>query len=742
MSFSDTYSYYDLDLSHLEDVEDDREIVAMCSQLINADSDYKILAARQWVENFLYYCGNRELVSRLMSSTVTGSSLNLNSGAGSFQVARRKIPKLFKAVQVMASNVTRQKPSIKVWPTNDDERSESKAKMSNITLDYLWDVDKEDDLNYEVMLWALLSPLGVRKDYISYQFNASRLWPKMTQDPMTGQMTPILGENGQPLLEQMPWNQTEIHSAFNMILTPTANSTDKVDFCGDLEVRRLNWVRQEYNKRAPGYHPERLEKIKPGNWNFTAMMALRSSMRQLTFGAFRMLRSWNYNYVNMKDGTVCLNLFVQPSPNYPRGREFFICNGTLLYDGDSRSYKEFPRTLWHPYGFLTYEKVPGRPWGTTYAEKLTDLQRAYEQARTEWDQLRRTMAVPKMMLPIGSTIDRSAEVGTEEIIRFNPFGPGGGEPKYLTSPQPSTVIMDDVKMMSMEWTEISGITEIMQGIRPQGVSTYRGLEVLREEANNSQNNFIRMYESLIQVGQWNKLENIRYCLQYPNKNLTNAIKIFKKVKQYVTDIDIQDFVGSDLAGYVEIEAMSSIGKSRLALQEKYASLAQMGVLGDIVNDPDLNQEFKRKMDIVGFDKPENKQVIMARYENQMMMQSEEMGQPIVPPIHDWDIDAIHIRECDNLLNDPSLLNKPLIIQAIMQHKAQHQEKQAQLMAQQMQQNMQMQQAANGLPPQPEAQGSKGNGSGFATQANFGQGGPQETLFAPETGGAQQIEGAM
>lgn len=756
MSLSNNYTYYDLDLEKLETTQDPALVQAMVSQLMTSDSDYKILPARQWIENFLYYCGTRDIVSRLATGTVTNGSLSNNFG-NSNSVARRRIPKLFKAVQAMASNVTRQKPSIKVWPSGEDERSDAKAKISNLLLDYAWDIDNEDDLNYEAMLWALMTPLGVRKDFISYEFNASRMWPVTDQamNPMTGQPSqqPRVGENGQPMMQQMPWNSTEIHSAFNVFLTPTANNYNKIDFAGDISVRRIGWVKQQMNKNEEGYSPWKLNDLKPGSWNFTAMMALQASMKQLTFGTFRMLRSWNYNYVSMKDGCVCVDLYVQPSPAYPHGRRIFIANAIVLYDGPSPAYRESPKMIWHPYNFLCYERVPGRPWGTSYAEKLTDLQRAYEQARTEWDQLRRTMAQPKMILPIGAMIERDSTTGNTEILRFNPFGPGGGEPKYLTSPQPSTVIMDDVKAMQGEWTEISGITEIMMGIRPQGVSTYRGLEVLREEANNSQNNFIRMYESLIQGGQWNKLENIRYCLQYPNKNLTNAMRVFKKVKQYVTDVDIQDFVGSDLAGFVEIEAMSSIGKSKLALQEKYTSLAQMGVLGDIVNDPDLNQEFKRKMDVIGFESPSNQQVIMARYENQLMLQAEDMQQLIVPPIHDWDQPTLHIRECDKLLNDPSLQSKQFIIQSVVAHKQYHQQQQAEQMAQQMQQAMQMQQMQAGMAPppgQPPPKGEgnhmnnpKGNGSGFATQSNLGgHGGKQEMLFGPESGGTQQMEGGQ
>lgn len=751
MSQDNTYSYYDLDLDELEKTEDPDKLPGMLSTLITADSDYKILPARGWLEQFLYYAGTRDIVSRLASGTVVNNSVNMSGTQGGMgNISRRRIPKFFKAVQAQASNITRQRPSIKVWPEGDDEKSESKAKLSNLLLDYFWDMDCENDLYYEQMLWSLLSPLAARKDYISYEFNASRLWPKMEKsiDPRTGQPTNtvIHSQDGNPIMEQMPWNKTEIVSAFRLLFNPTASWTTDVDFMGDTSVRRIGWVRQQYLREEEGYLPWNVEKVKPGSWNYTACMALEATIKTLTFGAFRGLRSWNFNSLALKDGTIQLNLFVKPSPKYPHGREIVVVNGYTCYDGPSRIYREYPVVVWHPYSVLCYERVPGRLWGTSYGEKLTDQQRVYEQARSEMDQLRRTFTKPKMAIPIGAQIDRDTVTGNEEIYRYNPFGPGGGVPSFMTPPPASSTLMDDIKLMGQEWTETSGITEIMMGLRPQGVTTYRGLEVLREESNNMQNNPIRMYEACIQMSQWNKLENIRKCLQYPSPQLTNALKVFKKVKQYITDIDVQDFVGDGLAGYVTIEPMSSIGKSRLGLQEKYMSLAQAGILGDVVNDPDLNQEFKRKMDISGFDKPQNKQVLMARYENQQMLQSEDVGQPIVPPIHDFDDDAIHIREIENLQLDPALQNKQFIMAALQTHKQYHQQKQAAIMAQQLAQQQAMMAMEAGMKPEKPKEKSKGNGkgngSGFATQANLGQGGQQEMLFGPESGGANNMNGML
>lgn len=719
------YSYMpnDLDLFEVESMQDPKEIVDTFGGLIEADSDFKIYAARTWLENFLYFSGLRDSTPKFQSSTITGNSLItplMNNRPGQV-MNRRRISKTFKAVQIQASNITRQNPSVKVWPDSDGDRSNTKAKLSNIVLDYLWQADGEDDIQYEALLWALLTPAVARKDYLDFSFNKSRIWPIFERDERgnvqmlpTGQPVIKTDQNGNPMLTQLPSNKTELVPAFRLIFNPSASWKYNVDYVGDVSIKRLQWVHQNYNRNDPGYHPENLADVKKGAWKFTAIMAMENAIKQLSFGAFR---RWNYSASGMKDGVVFANFFIQPSPSYPKGREIAIGNGVLLYDGDSRSYRENPN-VWHPHNFLCYERVPGRLWGTTYAEKITDINRAYEQARTEFDQLRRTFSKPKMMIPQGAQIERDTITGEEQVFRYNPFGADGGKASYLNPPNPPATVIEDIKMTAGEFVEMSGVTEIMQGIRPQGVTTYRGLEVLREEASNASNNLIRMYERFITGGQCNKLENFRQGLVYPDKVFVNAIKIFKKMRQYVTDIDIKNFVGDDLGGHVTVEPFSTVGKSRLALQEKYMSLAQMGVLGDVVQDPDLNTEFKRKMDVSGFDPPQNKQVIYARYENDLMLTAQEKGQVINPKVETWHDDQLHIREVEMLLLDPALQDKPLIMQSLMAHREVHLKQ------------LSLKQATAPQPPPAKDEGGGKAKKGGNVVAAQGQGG---VLFGPENG---------
>lgn len=707
------YSIPDLDIDKLNQSEDPKIAISEVSNLIQQDSNYKIWAARQWMESFYQYAGLRDIGMRAGTGTVSsdGRSIqqgNLSTGLGG--VGRRRTPKVFKAIQIQAANITRRGPTIKCWPRDESEEANKQAKLSNITLDFLWEKDEEDEIHHEAVLWALMTPLVSRKDYLDYSYNRSRIWPKFKTDPETGlllQDQPEMDPSGKPILEQLPWNKTDIIPAFRLIVGSTEGRLSDLDFVCDITYKRLAFMRDNYMKNAPGYYPENVRKLQKGAWNFTALMAYEMAIKQIGFGGNRYFKN-GYGFSGLKDEVIDVSLFLKPTKEYPKGHEINIANGLLMYNGESRSYNE-DMDIWHPHSFLTYEKVPGRPWGTTYAEKITQIATAYDQGRTEFDRLRRTFSVPKLLMPNGSQLERDTITGDEQILRYNAYAATADKPAYLNAPQPPNTIVEDIKLTAMDFTEGSGITEILQGRLPPNATTYRQTEILKEEANNAQAPFIRMNEAFIRNGQMRKLDNIRKCLIYPDKNLVQAIRIYKKMTNNVTDVEITNFTGDNLLAHVKIEKHSTIAKSKLALQEKYITLAQMGVLGDIVNDPDLNREFKLKMDVDGFDSMQNQQVSMAQYENDLMLQSEKLGQIINPPVYEWQDDAIHIRICEGILNDPTMQGQQLLIQSVLMHRKRHQDQQAMKMAKQLeiQAQMQSQQALTSKPSMGN-NGSNGN----------------------------------
>jgi hypothetical protein len=728
-------SIYDLDLYELESITDPDRLVQIFKSLVIGDSDFKTIASLQWMDNFMRFGGIRNFPGGGPWNTIVNRSIAPISSPRSITPNNsRNVPKLFKACQVRAANITRNRPSIKVYPSDENEEANKAAQLENLLIDYFWSVDMEDDINYEAVLLALLTPLVARKDYLCFDFNKARMTPKFnyTIDPMTGMEVPVpmLNERGKPLMQQMPWNKSELVSAFRLIFNPSASWMKSVDYVGDVNIYRFQTIVQNYNRKAEGYYPENLDKITKGIWFNTPAMMLEQTIKQLNFGQMRWFKNFSYSQALMKDGVVGLNFFIMPSPTYPFGREIFIANGQTLYDGPSRAYRENP-TTWHPYSFLCYERVPTRLWGTSFAEKLTDIEAAYNSRRTDIDQAVRTYSQPKMLLPNGAQIEPDATTGGYEIWRYNPWAADGGKPGYIQPPPYNTMMLDDLKMLSSEFVESSGVTEIMQGIRPQGVSTYRGLEVLREESNNVDSPMIRMYEMFIQTSQENKIENIRTSLVEPDRSLMTAIKMFKKINKYTLDIDIKEFLGKDLSGKVVVEPMSSIAKSKIALQEKYMQMAQLGALGDIVNDPDLNEEFKKKMDVFGFERPENKQVTFARYENRLMLQSNQQSGLIVPPVEPWHDDPLHIREVEQMLLDPVIANNPIIKQAFLQHRDMHIQQQGMKMMQAAQsQAVMMTQNITGEPTKDLQE----NGNNSRMPKDDGM------MFGPENGGT--VSGSM
>ena len=668
----------DLDLYELERAKDPDVISKMISQLYDNDNYYKQKICNQWYENILFFSGNQYNYVPIRSAAVSGSS------AAVFRMKyqpRRIINKVFKATQAIASSMTRHRPSIKIYPDSDDAKSEAKAKLSNLLIDYLWDEDMEEEFYYEAVLWSLLTSTVLRKDFFDFSFNPEGLIPRVNWREATStvydcpncntpspnpqcdicrqplsemfarQKTEIVpdiqkDEEGNILHDQMPWHKSSIVNIFRAILPQTAGSERDMDFVGEVSIQRYDWLLQNFNRKAPGYTGEVLN-ITPGKASkITTVLALEQSLKWMTagrpVGVFGNLR---YDTI-MKDGVVMIEIYVKPSPRFPKGRMIVWADDKILYDGDS-PYQKF-----HPYKLYRYELFPGRIQGISYVDNLIDIQRSYNEARNEWQLVRRTMAYPAWLIPLECNVPRGTITGQPNIVI--PYrGSSGQTPSRIQGASPSPIMTQDVSQCAQEFMEISGTQEVLLGRRPQGVTTYRGLDLLLEQATSVMAPSISRFEqSLVAGGQQNKLWVLRECLKYPRADLTKALKVFHKMNPRITDIEIKDFIGDDLGGRIVVEPYSSIPKLKMAQNELIMQMAQMGVLGDIVNDPALNREFKQKMGLIGFDKETDKAV---KFANVVV---EQLLNGVYTPPMKYQNHPIFVKVLMDELNDPQSLNWP------------------------------------------------------------------------------------
>ncbi len=662
-------SSYDINFNKIDGMLQ-QELVQLSNRLIDDHLDYNKSSSRQWIENYLFFAGSPNSISNNMNrSTVTGRSVDVRFKR---KRATTSVPKIFKAVKIVASDLTRNRPSIKVVPVSDEEVDERKANLSNILLDYLWDVDDEEKRYKELVTSSLLFSVVARKDTLNFGYEMSRLWPKLVEDrdPDTGQTTMVQVKDpntGEPIFEQLPWPKSEVISSFRLLLPPNADNVMDVEWVGDVSIKRKDWIEQNYGIEDEGFLPDNIDKVRGGG-RLPKMLAIEELMKKMSFGNGSIGAD---DVVLGEDQVVHVHLFIRPTKEFRRGREIAIAGEQVVYDGESRYYYEEPDVNYHPYSFLSYGDVPGRVWGASYVEKLTTLQKEYDESRREVSEIRRKLSRPKMLMPTGSQIDRGAMTGDIEVLRYNPFGADGGKPSFLSPPALPSTVVEDLNLRNSEFQEISSVTEIRQGIHPKGVTTFRGLNILREEATNSENNPIRNFERAIEKSQLLKLLNLKKSLIYPNRSLISSLKIFKRKYKSVSDVDIIEFVGDDLGGSVSVEPLSTVAKSSLAHQEKIFEMAKLGVLGDIVNDPDLNNEFKKVVGVTGFDTPTNKQVRLARHENRLMLQADKLGDIVQIQVEQWHDDVLHIREIELMLLDPNLNKNSMAYKSLELHREQH-----------------------------------------------------------------------
>tara|TARA_R100001594_G_scaffold62636_4_gene97012 strand:- start:4755 stop:6674 length:1920 start_codon:yes stop_codon:yes gene_type:complete len=149
-----------------------------------------------------------------------------------------------------------------------------------------------------------------------------------------------------------------------------------------------------------------------------------------------------------------------------------------ILSGDLYLYKGTWKTKSFPVQFIRYTEVPGRLWGIGLMQPLLDLQRLYNEQRTQVVHNVKLMGNPKWAIPKTAGINSSAMTNRPgEKIYFNP---AGGAPQQIQPVPLPGYVLDSLTRTQAEMHDVAGIHSVSLGKRAVGVSSGRAMQVLTE----------------------------------------------------------------------------------------------------------------------------------------------------------------------------------------------------------------------------------------------------------------------
>ena len=149
-----------------------------------------------------------------------------------------------------------------------------------------------------------------------------------------------------------------------------------------------------------------------------------------------------------------------------------------IVNGDTYLYKGERHTTTFPVQVIKYTELPGRLWGLGLVQPLLDLQRLYNEQRTQIIHNVQLMGNPKYLIPKTSGVNAASITNKPgEKIFYNP---AGGAPSMIQpAPMPGYVQESTVRTQA-EMYDVAGIHSVSLGKRAVGVSSGKAMQVLTE----------------------------------------------------------------------------------------------------------------------------------------------------------------------------------------------------------------------------------------------------------------------
>lgn len=693
-----------LDLSQIDSA--DVDTLASCVETFyKSDSLIKAQLTYHWERNHLMLDGQQWIVFE--GSRATGGLWKpVKISKENEYIPRPVTNYMYDAYQTLKSYMLKTKPRTSVRPNSQTHRDKSSAKIGELCLEANFERLKED-YNYEYAAACLITYGTVfKKDYWDYSnLVLSKIpvtQPMPVTDPQTGQVIgmeerAVTDENGQPVFQDVPLGDvnTAVVEPYRIALDPLATDLHTAKWIMEYSIQTLDWIKATYSREEEGY-TNRADEVKPE-------AGLNNSMRRW----FRLKTSSGTRNASpplsgsgsgpgghdamVANSAVLKEYYERPCELYPKGRLVVVANNIPLYVGESPCEGD-ELGDWHPYSECRWEIVPGRFWGKSPLDDASEIQKMINSIDAVIILVRKTMAIPQKLIPLGAGIAPGSWTGRPgQEVFWRPNGSNNVPPSTIPASGVDQSIFAERAQRLEDFKQITGAIDILKGDRPNGVTAASALNMLYEVGTGKLFPILDRWKCYVESSQKKQLKIIAQKYREPRQDF---IKLLKSKNSQFSEEELNKFIGTDLNDNcnVKIEAGSNVPKLQAAKQAMLMELAQGGTLQ--LESPINRQEFNDQMGITGFDSDVGKDIKRAEWENDLMDSLMENPEQ-TPVVLEVDNDDLHMQTHGDRMKEPSFMSLPIQIQqAYMMHNNAHQQAKAMKM-----QEMAITQMAAGMPPQ-------------------------------------------
>ncbi len=566
----------------------------------NRNSSHWVRAV-QWVENFLFSLG-RHYVDDVLIARLSRDS----SGDQSIiQEAADNIPKpvndlLGRYIETNIALLTENKPIPRIEPKSGRAEDEDAAKLSELTMEYMWEALDLPQQHREVA--RIILHCGVCWMEIIYDETLPRRLTVPETETAQNSAIPGVGAGGVtiPVPREVPIHDEDGRPIY----------TDQVEY-GDISARiispfemhlptnhwwddeNMGWVMREYYTSRDTLidkyeHRPGLKLLKKDGWNLDRLeKAGSTNVRNLPIWWWERLAdivegSGPSLYVGTPEtweGYVTVRIFDRkPNTKWPRGRTIMTVGDQVIYDSPkkrgARSYDPRWPTRWHPYIRFRWEAMAGSMYGRSLVTKLLPKLKRVNAIDTTMIMWRRTSPMSAWVIPKGAQPIEDQWLGRPgQIWEYDPRRTAGAAPEPIYPPPYPAAASEERQQQIQEMEAIAGTEEILRGQRPTGVNSAAMIDILRKQALAGRSSILQEWDEALQKEGSIILQEVIKHIRDDDR-YAERLRVLGRDK--VSTLAIRSFSGSDLSDnvLVKIDTASMALSSKEARQAKAIEMVQ------------------------------------------------------------------------------------------------------------------------------------------------------------------------
>lgn len=554
------------------------------------------------------------------------------------------------AVDTAVAKLTQHQPGWLVTPVTDDEEDTESARASEKLLEYLWHQLTMGSKTQELMKWALITGVGIlRVDFDSAATDTmggpdadlEHKSPGLPfgADPSEPMPEPTEEDSADELFEGAPATHhamgfpcVEVVPPFSMVFDPGTARKDLSDCQWAAEIRwlHIDVIRDRWPGLAEFVQPDRA--MSGDSMAATLLADIRTdsgSPQDLTLDRARVVFYYE-----------------RPGPRHPRGYYAVISGNVLLEEHEGLPAGRLPFVI------VRYNSIPGKLYGQGMVDVVRPVQDMLNQQISKRLEVVALNGAPKWAVMKGSIDEGALTAQPGETVFFNP---GTVPPQPIPSPQvsPQHEALEAAAIQHIR--EISGINEITQGIVPAAISGRAAQWMAELDATKLAPTTRELEEAFSVAGSmllklWRDYMPVETTIQVMGKS--SKLEVLSFESEDINTTNVRVLPGSMAVRHPSVN------------RETVLMLANMGMYGDVVNDPEARNRVLQEMEFgkagrldgeadseAKYQREENYQILTAE-----IVASPDPSQPPPSPVQaqPWEDHLAHIRELKLLLTSDAL----------------------------------------------------------------------------------------